>query len=298
MDAVVTVVDAEALTAAAERVIDEVEFSDPSSDVGSGEQANAAVRGSLVDGVLWAIDVAGAIIGVPGVELEETSAEAVELDEDGLPAGAEPDFVELFPLCRCGRSSCDDCEGWQLTPRTAAALWSAAQILADHAYDDVENHGDDPVDLEQGWILFDQLPAVTWRQDAVWRRQAARAFDDLASDLAEGRRPLPRCFAEEMALHLVLEDAAAGVEDGWIEPSPQVIAGQTPHPDDYDWEMAGEVLFLDHDILTLFDPAFDGVEDPESEINERMRMGDMRPRAWFDTFGGAVPRDGRRPFRR
>ena len=296
MDAVVTVVDAAALAEAARQVIAEVEFSDPSSDVDLAEQARAAVRDSLADSALWAIDLGG-VLDVPGVELEETSAEAVELDDDGFPAGTEPDSGDLFPLCRCGRSSCDDCEGWQLTPRTADALWSAAQILADHAYDDVENHGDDPVDLEGGWILFDQFPAITWRQDAVWRRQAARAFDDLASDLAEGHWPLPRCFGEEMALHLMLEDAATGIADGWIEPSAQV-ARQPSHPDDYDWEMAGEILFLDHDVLTLFEPAFDGIEDPESEINARLSMGDMRPRAWFATFGGSTPRDGRRPFRR
>lgn len=48
----------------------------------------------------------------------------------------------------------------------------------------------------------------------------------------------------------------------------------------------------------LFDPAFDGIEDPESEISERLRMGDMRPEAWFIPFNNPSGRDGRRPFRR
>lgn len=38
----------------------------------------------------------------------------------------------------CGLESCSKCGGWQITPRTAAALWSAAQVLSDHGYDDVE----------------------------------------------------------------------------------------------------------------------------------------------------------------
>jgi len=39
------------------------------------------------------------------------------------------------------------------------------------------------------------------RQDAVWRRQAARACDDLTDDIAAGRWPRPTCPGEEMALH-------------------------------------------------------------------------------------------------
>ena len=64
MDAVVTVVDAAALAEAARQVIAEVEFSDPSSDVDLAEQARAAVRDSLADSALWAIDLGG-VLDVP-----------------------------------------------------------------------------------------------------------------------------------------------------------------------------------------------------------------------------------------
>jgi hypothetical protein len=127
-----------------------------------------------------------------------------------------PHFAELFPVCRCGGGACGRCSGFQMAPRTAAVLWSLAQILADHGYDDVEEHGSDPMRHEGGWSLFDRYLRMTWGQDAVWRRQAARAYDDLASDLENGGWPLPTCPAEEMALHMILEDAPSAVADGWM----------------------------------------------------------------------------------
>ncbi|MEV0566845.1 hypothetical protein [Dactylosporangium sp. NPDC050588] len=112
-------------------------------------------------------------------------------------------------------------------------------------------HGDEPSGDNDAWILFGRYPRITWRQDAVWRRQASRAFDDLTEDLAAGRWPRPRCPGEELALHLVLLDAPAAVEDGWAgldETGTRLLE----HPDDYDWDAASEVLFQDHDILDLF----------------------------------------------
>jgi hypothetical protein len=199
--------------------------------------------------------------------------------------------------CRCGGDSCEACGGYQLTPRTAVVLWTVAQILAEQGYDDVSQHGDEPVVDDNAWALFSRYPPITWRQDAVWRRQAARSYDDLSGDVAAGRWPLPRCPGEEIALHLVLQDAATAVEDGWAgldETLPQL----PEHPDDHDWDTAGEVLFQDHDILDLFDVQMDGIEDPDSEHNRAMGIGDYRPQAWFRTFLNRNPRDGRRTFRR
>lgn len=62
--------------------------------------------------------------------------------------------------------------------------------------------------------------------------------------------------------------------------------------------MASEVLFQDHDILDLFNVEMDGIEDPDSEHNWAMGIGDYRPQAWFRPFLNVDPRDGRRTFRR
>jgi hypothetical protein len=145
-------------------------------------------------------------------------------------------------------------------------------VLADQGYDDVTQHGDGPAVDDDAWALFDRYPRITWRQDAVWRRQAARAYDDLAEDIEAGRWPRPTCPGEEMALHLILENAPDAVEDGWAgldETPPQL----PEHPDDCDWDMASEVLFQDHDILGLFDVEMDGIEDPDDEHNRLFAPG-------------------------
>ena len=96
---------------------------------------------------------------------------------------AFPDFTVLFAVCTCGRRDCEECEAWQLTPRTAAALWVAALVTVDDAYDDIAAYGATAVADADGWSVFDQYPPLTFRQDADWRRRAARSYDDLADDL-------------------------------------------------------------------------------------------------------------------
>jgi hypothetical protein len=103
----------------------------------------------------------------------------------------------------------------------------------------------------EGWLFFDRLPRITWHQDSGWRRQVARACDDLGDDLVGGDWPMPRNNAEEIVL--------------------------PRHGDDYDWDMCSEVLFQDHDVLMLYDESLDGIEDPGSDANEYLRMGDLRP---------------------
>ncbi len=145
-------------------------------------------------------------------------------------------------------------------------------------------------------MLFDDYPRVTWHQDAIWRRQAARSYDDLAAGIAAGELPEPTCPAEEMALHLMMRDAAAAVADDWAWIIDE--ADVPPHPRDYDWDDVRDGLLQDTDILVLFNPDLDGIEDPEDEVNRNNGIGDYRPRAWFDTFLNTKRRDGRRPFRR
>src|SRR5260370_26346742 len=128
-----------------------------------------------------------------------------------------PDFAALFPVreCGCGREDCEICAGWQLTPRTAGVLHTALEIMADQAFDDIEEHGSEPVESEDGgdWLFFDRLPRITWNQDVKWRRQVARACDDLADDLVCGHWPTPRDNAEEIVLHLAIDDGSDRLEE-------------------------------------------------------------------------------------
>jgi hypothetical protein len=277
----------------------------------SVDQVRAAERDAVYADVTvalgWVVDIDGIVVDGVGAEVVGSTvsvAEDEDEDEDdgaaAAVAGAEemPDFAALFPVCRCGADDCEDCSGFQMTPRSAAILWAVAHLHADFAYDDVLHYGDAQVsEKDDGWAVFADYPRITWGQDAVWRRQAARAFDDLAADLADGRLPLATCPGEEMAMHLMLRSARGAAADGWGVP-PEKLSVLPEHDDDFDWDLAVDVLLQDEDILHLFDEQLDGIEDPESEDNKRFRIGDYRAEAWFRPFQNATPRDGRRPFRR
>ncbi len=75
----------------------------------------------------------------------------------------------------------------------------ASRAPHDQAYDDVLEHGDEPVDDTGDWAVFNEFPRITWRQNAVWRRQAARSFDDLSDDLAADSWPQPACFSGKLS---------------------------------------------------------------------------------------------------
>lgn len=64
------------------------------------------------------------------------------------------------------------------------------------------------------------------------------------------------------------------------------------------WQPGLDSLFVDHDILLLFDLGHDGIEEPASAENRHARIGDCRPAAWFAPFTGSDPRDPRSGFRR
>lgn len=258
VEAIVEITDEAAVIEAALAHMDRGEFTVD----GEREAYQAEIKSDVVAAIEWLVDPFGLLPAVPGAQVVRAEDQAVEVYEADLERSAEPDFAALFPICRCGGDSCDECSGYQFTPRTAAVLWTVAQIVADRAYDDVIQHGDEPVLDDYAWALFDRYPRITWRQDAVWRRQAARAYDDLTEDIAAGRWPRPTCPGEEMALHLILADAPTAVDDGRAGLD-QTLPRLPEHRDDYNRRMASEVLFQDHDILDLFDAERDGIEDPD-----------------------------------
>ncbi|MFD6967676.1 hypothetical protein [Streptomyces sp. NPDC059949] len=211
-----------------------------------------------------------------------------------------PNFAALFATrdcpCKGEDEDCEEC-GWQLTPRTADLLHTALVVLADQAYDDAQRLGDQFLsDADSAtWEVFDRLPPLTWTADHRWRRRMARAFDDLAADLAKGNWPNPTCTAEEMALHLAIEDAPTYLEDRPEEDDHNTLP---EHEDDYSWDSCSALLFQDHDVLMLFHTELSGIEDPENPVNQSMGVGDLREAAWFSPFDNRSIRDPRRGFRR
>ncbi|HTJ67902.1 MAG TPA: hypothetical protein VL551_10265 [Actinospica sp.] len=206
-----------------------------------------------------------------------------------------PDFAALFPVA-------DGEQGgalvWRPTPRTADLLYLSLVVAADMGFDELAGHDvGEVVDRDGLWNFFDRLPPSTWTQDGIWRRQFARACDDLAGDLADGRLPVPRCLAEEAALLLAIEDAQGRLEErGFLQISGHEALVRAEG--DYDWDECARALGMSEHFPLLDDPRFDGIDDPMSDENERLGLGDLRPARWFEPYENAEPRDRERGFRR
>ncbi|MGW1604606.1 tetratricopeptide repeat protein [Streptomyces eurythermus] len=186
---------------------------------------------------------------------------------------------------------------WAPSPRTLRVLEAALDIEADMAADGLRELQDRPVTARDwGFGCFDQLPSQTWDQGLEWRRRMIRAFDDLAADIREGRVPLPRCTGEEMALHLALEHAAA-LTDDTPDLAEEFTEGVPARPDDYDWFACKDLLFEDHDVLMLYEPWMEGIESPDSAVNQHFGMVHLRPEDWFKPFRPEDERDPARPSR-
>jgi hypothetical protein len=156
----------------------------------------------------------------------------------------------------------------------AARLWVVAQLAHDA--------------FRQGQadMWLEQLPSVA-RPHADERFVAAfgSRFDVIALRLAEGLEELSgvvTCTADELALHLIIEYAEDLYRDGALDWE-WILALPTSARDE-DFGYLKDLLFEDNDVLILYNPAMDGVEDPESEIAQLERFVNLHPKDWFKTF--------------
>jgi len=156
----------------------------------------------------------------------------------------------------------------------AARLWVAAQLVHDA-------FRQDEADM---WL--EQLPTVAATHvDERFIAAFGSRFDVIALRLAEGLEELSAvatCTADELALHMIIGYAEEQRRDGspawgWIEALPH-------HPDDDDFDLLRDILFEDNDVLILYNPAMDGIEDPESDIAQIQRFVNLHPNDWFKTF--------------
>ncbi|MEU0383943.1 tetratricopeptide repeat protein [Streptomyces chartreusis] len=221
-------------------------------------------------------------------------ASAAYFNEPGPALDEQPDT----PRPGDERDDHDEDHGpWAPTPRTLRVLEAALDIEADMAAEGLEDLQDRPVTADSCTAgCFDTLPAQTWNQDRAWRRQLIRAFDDLCDDIRKGRLPHPRSTGEEMALHVALEQASCLTAD-----DPQLVGefteGLPEHPEDYDWSACKDLLFKDHDVLWLYWPWMEGIENPDSDAHQVMRAVNLHPDDWFRPFRDDRRRDPDRGFR-
>ncbi|MEV4560068.1 hypothetical protein AB0K51_24175 [Kitasatospora sp. NPDC049285] len=277
----IRITDWPALRAAARAAVEELDFAgiDPAGQRAEllrevSEDPNAALGALLHPDRL--------VAAIPGIEALGGTLEISVTDEFG------PDFAELFPL----DGDDGDTGDWTLTPRTACLVHTQLIGLADAAYEDLDEHGEDPVTVadETDWTVFARLPQRTWNQHRGWRRAFARAFDDLADDLALGEWPLPRSLAEDLALRLALADARA-----LLGAQPESVAdmmGDLPADlYDYDWDGCTDELF------GVYGPEDDGSDLDAAQRIDRL-LGATHPEGWFLGYEDAEERDPGRGYRR
>lgn len=184
------------------------------------------------------------------------------------------------------------------TARSLRVLEVALDILEQMAYDALQRIGDRPVDLGDNYeFVFSDMPVLTWRQDAQWRRQMVRCFADLADDIRAGKWPLPTCTGEEIALHMAIDHASCMVVD-----DPELVTSFVeelpPHHNDWDWVMCISALFEDTDVLFLYEPWAQGIEDSEHYLNQFGDMVNLEAEDWFKPFYEERARDPERGFHR
>ncbi|WP_426602407.1 hypothetical protein [Streptomyces sp. WG7] len=174
-------------------------------------------------------------------------------------------------------------------------LHLALRELAEQAWKEADTLGDQPTQRSAGGF-FGSLPRVTWHLDKAWRRQMARAFDDLATDCETGAQVEPRSTGEEMALHLGIA-RAQDLTHNRPRLVQNTVTGLPEHRADFDWEACSDVLFQDHDVLMLFDPSLDGIEDSAGDLHQSMGMVNLAPQDWFVAFDPEQDRNPARGFR-
>jgi hypothetical protein len=184
-----------------------------------------------------------------------------------------PDFAGLYPF------EFDE-EGYRvgLSPRMAFHLWSAAQYWIDMASDNRE-------------LLLDELPPTARRHaNDVWLDRFLQSFRNVRDRIAEGNAwetVIAQCTADELVVHLITTRVEAAIEDGWLV-QPEDVGVQLPHFDEDDdaaWvSEQRELLLEDYDVLELFDPAKDGVEEADDPVAEQLGFANLRGDRWFLPF--------------
>ena len=163
-----------------------------------------------------------------------------------------------------------------LSPRMAARLWEAADCI-------MTNYESYPPE-DAAEYLLELLPPIARRQgDSVFVAACASRIGMVRQRLADGVgcQGIATCTGDEVALHLVISVVVmrhdGECESPWIEALPA-------RPDDEDFDRADELLLEDDDVLMLYNPALDGVEEfywTDEPFDHPVKR---HPSDWFTPF--------------
>ncbi|MGV9269515.1 hypothetical protein ACWDRR_33180 [Kitasatospora sp. NPDC003701] len=100
-----------------------------------------------------------------------------------------------------------------LTPLAAQILATATVQVAEKGYHDLFQYGDRVFERENDEFgdldetFLGSLPALCDGQGAAWRLAMVHAVEKLGDDLRAGQAPNASCTTEELAFHLIVDEA-------------------------------------------------------------------------------------------
>ncbi len=156
----------------------------------------------------------------------------------------------------------EDC----LTESHREALHTALCLLVDDFLNDPDH---------DEHLFITALPSKYLnRYDGGFRRKFLVALLTVGYELAQSDPPVPffSCTAEELALHVLIEEAKEGLEANGIDP-------------DFS-EFEDQVYQDDMDISVLYDMSLDGIED--TSIGDNMAFANLQFDQWFEPFLNAT----------
>ncbi len=158
-----------------------------------------------------------------------------------------------------------------LTDTKREALHAAVALLLDDAFETLARNGD----LNESTIAWYLPERLKRHYTEVLYRGMVVAVANVGGQFADTDAPTLRCLADEMALHVIIEKAGA-----WLETRGELDEG---------WGDYEERVFEDTDFELLYDPAWDGIEDPDSDVARQGGMANLHPKDWFNPFRQADP---------
>lgn len=153
------------------------------------------------------------------------------------------------------------------------ALNAASDILIDEFSEDIGRLVDDgDGDFETTWMSNYLPPQFHQTYTALFAKKVLVCVVVVAWKLEQPMSFPLACVGEQLALRALIERAEVELE----------MEGREADFTDF-WEMA----YPDTDILMLFDPAMDGIED--SDIGDYLGTRSLAPKDWFDPLYDTVP---------
>lgn len=167
----------------------------------------------------------------------------------------------------------------ELTADELSTLEAAFDIVSDQLFDELTDLA--TMSFEPGRTLsrpFSDLYLPVRYRDQYDLRLLRRLLVCLicvAERVDEPLQPL-RCRGEELALRAVIDMAISDWD----------TAGQTA---DHSFDVLFDLCYTDLDHEYMFNAAFDGIDDPDTEEGSQLGIRGLRPSTWFEPLVPGVP---------